>query len=60
MNKHLHRLVFNPHRGQLVAVAESAAAQGQAGRGQTAKAAGAGPTDLELIRKQIIHRLFIK
>ena len=33
MNKHLHRLIFNAARGQLMAVAESASSQGGGGHG---------------------------
>ena len=34
MNKNLHRIVFNEHRGQLMVVAESATANGKEAGGQ--------------------------
>lgn len=36
MNKHLYRVVFNQHRGQLMVVAESATANGKADSGEPA------------------------
>jgi filamentous hemagglutinin len=45
MNKHLHRIVFNQNRGQMMVVAESATAQGKAASGErtgTTDAAGMG------------------
>ncbi|SFU80309.1 filamentous hemagglutinin [Polaromonas sp. YR568] len=45
MNKNLHRIVFNAKRGQRMAVAETASAQGKAASGDTA--GGAGPQGLK-------------
>jgi filamentous hemagglutinin len=35
MNKNLYRLVFNARRGQMMAVAETAGAQGKSASGET-------------------------
>jgi filamentous hemagglutinin len=44
MNKNLHRIIFNPARGQRMAVAETASAQGKAAGGETSGASAAPAT----------------
>jgi filamentous hemagglutinin len=44
MNKHLHRIIFNANRGQLMVVAESATAQGKAASGERSTTSGGAST----------------
>lgn len=45
MNKHRYRIVFNAHRGQLMAVAEHASACGKSAAGEREASSGGGPAE---------------